>query len=325
MVSDSPARPAGTLACSPYAVPARSAPLPDTRRWLQLTLAAFWLLDGVLQVQGFMFSRGFSRMLAATAAGNPAVIARPIGWVSTLIGHHPVATNAAFAGLQILIGFAIASRLTVRIGLAVSIGWALAVWWLGEGLGGILSGHASPVNGAPGPVLCYALLAVLLWPRTGWDEARRAPFVAAAAVGGTAARVIWILLWGSLAYFAVTPANRAAQGLHDMVGGMARGEPGWLAAINHSTARVLDHRGLAVSIVLAAALAAIGVAVLLPAPIVRAAVVLAVIVALAIWVAGQDLGEIMTGSATDPGSGPLLALIAVAYWPAVRRESELLA
>ena len=34
------------------------------------------------------------------------------------------------------------------------------------------------------------------------------------------------------------------------------------------------------------------------------------------WVFGQAFGEIMTGGATDPNSAPLLALLALAYWPA---------
>ena len=48
---------------------------PGWRRALQLALAALWLLDAVLQYQNFMFSQGFPRMLAATAAGNPGAVA----------------------------------------------------------------------------------------------------------------------------------------------------------------------------------------------------------------------------------------------------------
>ncbi len=51
---------------------------PGWRRALQLALAALWLLDAVLQYQTFMFSQGFPRMLAATAAGNPASVAGPV-------------------------------------------------------------------------------------------------------------------------------------------------------------------------------------------------------------------------------------------------------
>ena len=37
--------------------------------------------------------------------------------------------------------------------------------------------------------------------------------------------------------------------------------------------------------------------------------------ALAAWGLGQGFGEIFSGTATDPGTGPLLVLIALAYWP----------
>ena len=34
-----------------------------------------------------------------------------------------------------------------------------------------------------------------------------------------------------------------------------------------------------------------------------------------IWVFGEALGRILTGGGTDPNSGPLLILLALAYWP----------
>jgi hypothetical protein len=289
--------------------------VPDARRRLQLGLAAIWLLDGILQFQSFMFTHAFSQLLAATASGNPGFIAGPITWGARLIGQHATATDAAFGTIQLLIGLGIACRPTVKAALAASIAWAIAVWWLGEGLGGVLSGSASPVNGAPGAVILYALLAVLLWP-TASDGRAAAPFVAARRVGPATARAVWLVLWGSLAYFAVTAANRTAQGLHDMVAGMASGEPGWLASVNRGAAGLLAHRGLAASVVLAALLVAIATAILLPARAARVAVVLAVILALVIWVVGQDMGTILTGGATDPNSGLLLALLSLAYWPA---------
>jgi hypothetical protein len=138
--------------------------LADIRRRLQLALAALWLLDAVLQFQAVMFSRGFARMLAANSAGNPAIVAGPISWAARFIGDHGTAANATFAMIQLLIALCIAWRPAVRLGLAASVAWAIGVWWIGEGLGGVVSGTGSPVNGAPGPVIIYALLAVLLWP-----------------------------------------------------------------------------------------------------------------------------------------------------------------
>jgi hypothetical protein len=284
----------------------------DARRVLQLVLAAIWLLDGVLQYQGFMFSKGFNQMLASTAPGNPAIIARPITWDANLIDHHMVLLNAVFAAIQVLIGLGIACRPTVRVALAASIAWAVGVWWFGEGLGGVLNGVASPLNGAPGAVIIYALLAVLLWP-----AARQvpAPFAAAQAVGARLARALWAVLWLSLAYFALTPANRAPQALNQMIAGMESGQPGWLADLEKGAASVVANQGLAASVALAVALVLIAVGVYLPAPAAKATLVLAVVVAAVIWVFGEAFGMILAGGATDPNSGPLLALLALAYWP----------
>ena len=289
-----------------------AAARPDVRRALQLGLAAIWLLVGVLQYQSFMYTKAFGQMLAGTAPGNPSVIARPIDWNSTLVEHHLVLINTIFATIQILIGLGIAFRPTVRIALAASIAWAIGVWWFGEGLGGILHGVASPLNGAPGAVILYALLAVLLWPA---DRAASAPFTAARAVGAPVARGLWLVLWLSLAYFALTPANRAPQALNGMIGGMESGQPGWLAAIDRGAASLVANQGLAASIVLAVALVLIAIGVYLPKPAAKATLVLAIVVAIVIWVVGEGFGMILAGGATDPNSGPLLMLLALTYWP----------
>lgn len=286
---------------------------PDARRRLQLALAAIWLLDAVLQYQAFMFTRGFGDMLAGTATGNPRLVAGPITWSTGIIEHYPAASNAAFATIQLLLGLGIAWRPTVRAALAASIAWSAAVWWLGEGLGGLLSGTASPLDGAPGAVIIYALLAVLLWPPRRAREP--VPFVAAGLIGARAARALWLVLWGGLACLAVLPANRAPQAPHDLLAAMAAGEPGWLSAVNQGAAALLARHGLAAAVVLAALLGVIAAGPLLPVPAARVPVLLAMAVALVIWVVAQDFGAILTRSATDPNSGLLLALLAAAYWP----------
>jgi hypothetical protein len=284
----------------------------DARRSLQLCLAAVWLLDAVLQYQTFMFTKAFGQMLAATASGNPGVISTPITWSAGIIEHHPVPINAAFATVQLLLAIGIAWRPTVKIALGASVIWAIAVWWLGEGLGEVLNSSANPVNGAPGAVIIYALLAVLLWPV---GLSRSARFEAARAVGTRVAQALWVVLWASLAYFSLMASNRAPQALHDMISGLASGQPGWLTGIDNGAARLVNHQGLAASIVLAVLLAFIAVSVLLPVPAARAGVIVAVVLAALIWVVGEAFGGIFSGSGTDPNSGPLLALLALAYWP----------
>jgi hypothetical protein len=103
-----------------------------------------------------------------------------------------------------------------------------------------------------------------------------------------------------------------------MIAGTGPGEPRWLAAIDRGAASLLAGHGLAVSIALAAALAVIAAGACLPRPAARAALLLAIVVALVIWVGGEAFGMILAGGATDPGTGPLLAL---AYWPAAEGKA----
>jgi len=273
-----------------------------------------WLVDGLLQFQPFMFTRAFgSQMLAATAQGNPSAVAHSITWADLVIGHHSVVADAFFAVVQVLIGFGIAWRPTVKPALALSIAWSCGVWWFGEGLGGLFSGTANPVNGAPGAVLLYAVLAVLLWPTDRTMATTR--FVAARAVGESVARGVWVVLWGLLGCVALLGANRSPQGLRQIVSQMATGQPHWLAGLDHHVANLLAHRGLGVSVGLAAILGIIAVGVFLPARLARVTVVLALVLSAGIWVLGENFGGIFTGSGTDPNSGPLLMLIAATYWP----------
>jgi hypothetical protein len=306
----------------------RQASLSPRRR-LQLALGCVWLLDAILQFQPVMFATSFGRSLAASAAGNPDWLARPIIWSAGLVGQHAVAANTAFACIQLLLGLGIAWRPTAKLALGASVVWSLAVWWLGEGFGGVLGGGASPVNGAPGPVILYALLAVLLWPSArdrpapltaaqpagaGTAGDRRTPFPAAQAVGARTALALWLVLWGSLAYFALQPAARAPQAMSGMFADMAAGEPHWLAWLDNQGAALLAHQGLLASVLLAAALIVVAIGLYLPPRYVRPVLVLAMTVAVLLFI-GQGLGGILTGSGTDPGSGPLLILLALAYWP----------
>jgi hypothetical protein len=291
----------------------------DVRRALRLALAALWLLDGMLQLQPFMFTRSFATQVISPAAqGNPAPVAVPIMWTAGLVGHHPAVLNALFAGGQLLLGLGMAWRPTVRAALAASVAWSLAVWWLGEGLGGVLTGRVGPLSGAPGAVVLYGLLAVLLWP-----TARDGPFQAARAVGAGAARALWLLLWGGLAFLALQPAVTAPQHPHDVIAGMAPGQPAWLGSLLDHAAALTAHRGMAVSLVLALLLAAVATAVLLPVTARRALIVVAVAVSAVVWVVGEALGGVLGGQSTDPNSGPLLVLVALAYWPGTAPAPDL--
>lgn len=286
----------------------------DLQRTYQLWLAALWLLDAVLQIQPFMFTagkNGFSGMIGATASGNPGWIADAITWNASIVGHQPVLANTLFALVQFSIALGIVWRRTSKSALALSVVWALGIWWFGEGLGGVVTGAATPLGGGPGAVLFYALLAVVLWPSTGSD----APFVAARTLGVRAAKTTWAGVWAVLAVLCLVGSGRSPRVLEGVVTSTASGEPGWLLHLDRYSGSLLFHDGTAVAVALAAFCCVAAVGVYLPSRGTQVVVVLVVVAFTVMWVAVQNLGGILAGGATDPNSAPLVVLLAVTYWP----------
>ncbi len=158
-------------------------------------------------------------------------------------------------------------------------------------------------------------------PPTG--QAEPPPYVAARAVGVRAAQALWLVVWLSLAFLAVTPANRAPGALSGALTDAAAGEPGWLAALDKGAASAVAGHGLAAAAALAVAFFVIALGVLLPRRAARVVLGLAIVVAALVWVIGQAFGMILATGATDPNSGPLLILLALAYWPAGADGTEL--
>jgi hypothetical protein len=296
------------------------------RRWLQVGLGVVWVLDAALQYQPYMFGRGFvTDIIDPAGAGSPALIANSVTGAGHLMLHNVVLFNAMFATVQLALGVGLWWRPTVRAALAGTVVWGLAVWFLGEGAGGILTGSASPLTGAPGAALLYALLAVLIWPRraapagtAGASRAAPGSVAAGSPLGARWSRLAWLLLWASSAFFLLQGQVRAPGALRSAIAGLADGEPGWLAALDRNAAAAVGSAGGVISIALAVAFVLIGIAVFIPAAT-RPALILAVISAAAIWVVAENLGEIFTGTGTDPNTGPLLILLAAAYWPAAGR------
>jgi hypothetical protein len=287
------------------------------RRGLQLCLGLIWLLDAALQYQPFMFGRAFvTKIIEPAAAGNPHWVTSPVTWASQVMLHHMAAFNAAFASVQLLIAAGLLFRRTVKPALALSVMWAVQVWWFGESLGGILTG-STPLAGVPGAVLLYALIAVLLWPTDRIPSGRPTSAATASPVGATAAKLAWLVLWGSFAYYLLLPANRAPDAISALLA-HTDGQPGWITAMMNGLSRAADHRSFAIAIVLAVLCAGVASAAL-ARPLLRPALVLAIALGLLFWIA-EGLGGIFTGHGTDPNSGLLLIVLAACFWP--RRTAE---
>jgi hypothetical protein len=289
------------------------------RRKLQLALGLIWLIDAALQYQPYFFGRDFvTQTIEPTYAGTPYMVARPSSWAAHIMVQHITLYNSLFATIQLLIAAAIFFKPTVRLGLALSIPWSLGVWWFAEGIGGITLG-ASPVMGAPGAVLLYALIALLVWPRRA-DGERDPDGIESVATGGALGSrlplALWAVLWGGFIALGLETVNRAPSALGASIQAMASGEPGWIQSMDRGLANLIGNDGTEWSLVLAALFGLIAIGVF-AAPTIRPAIILAVLVGAAFWVA-QDFGATLTGSGTDVNSGPLLVLLAATYWPLSR-------
>ena len=306
---------APTSASDTTGVAATSVEPPrDLQRTFQLVLATVWLLDAVLQLQPFMFTRGsngFSGMLHSLAAGNPGWVEHSITWNASNVDHNPVLSNSCFALVQFVIGFGIVWKRSLKPALALSIVWSLGVWWFGEGLGNIAHGGATPFGGGPGAVLFYALLAVLLWPSDGSDL----PFVAARTVGVMAAKVDLGGGVGTCGRVGRRRLGPVAPGAARLGGRPTADSRDGLPASIGPLHRCSSHHGTTAAILLAVVCVVVAVGVYLPHSSTGSRWYSAIVVFVYIWVATENFGGILAGGATDPNSGPLVILLALIYWP----------
>lgn len=282
------------------------------RRRLEMALGVLWLLDGALQWQPYMFSSAFfGNMLGMANMGLPGPVSGVLYRTTSMLTAQPVIWNAVFASLQLAIGAGLLWGRTASLARPVSIVWALAVWAVGEGFGGLFMPGVSALNGAPGAALLYALIAVILWPRRPDDGVAPAD---AGLLGGRGALGCWTALWSGLALLELGSANHAAVVPAAEVANIGEGEPGWLAGLNRHTGHLLAGHGALFALVAGLIAVAIGWCVLRPAWR-RTALAAGIALAILYGVFGQDLGGLLTGQATDPGTAPLLVLLALALWP----------
>jgi hypothetical protein len=90
----------------------------------------------------------------------------------------------------------------------------------------------------------------------------------------------------------------------------ASAAPHWLARIDTSVATWASQNGALAVSALAVIPFLVGVGALSPKT--RAwALAVGLVLSVAIWIIGQDLGQLYSGQATDPNSAPLIALMAV--------------
>jgi hypothetical protein len=285
-----------------------------TTRGVQITLGLIWLLAGVLQFQSFMYTHGIiSEVFAPAAEKQWSIVGAPMKTIDSFYGHDLTLWNTLAAEIQCAIGLGlILSKRTVKVALLASFGWALAVWWFGEGFGGLTSTTLpSPLMGAPGGVILYAIVGLLVWPtgkRGGHSPA------ASGLLGDRGGLCAWSGLWALSAALWLVNVNRAKGATEAMIKGMAEASPHWLATFQNSIAGDAHGHGTAIAVVLA--IASVAVAVGVWTPLRWPALAAGIAISIAYWVFGQSLGgPFWIGNATDVNAAPVFVLLAVALFP----------
>ena len=148
--------------------------------------------------------------------------------------------------------------------------------------------------------MLYLLAGLICWPPGGAvGQARR----------DAAARWCWSAVWLGSALLWLLPANIGAASIHDAIAAAPAGTS-WLSRILTSLAHAATGRGTTIALALATVSVCIGAS-LLYRWHTRFFLGLAIAVSASYWIAGQGFGGVLTGQATDPGSGPVMMLIAL--------------
>jgi hypothetical protein len=297
------------------------ARLRVTTRGIQVALGVLWLLDGLFQFKSFMYTHGIvSEVFAPAAEKQWSIVGGPMKTFENFYGHDLTLWNTLSGEIQVAIGLGLMiSRKTVKPALLVSFCWALVVWWFGEGFGGLTSNTMpSPLMGAPGAVILYAIIGLLVWPtneQEGRSPADRGPL---RDRGGLWA---WSGLWVLSSVLWLANVNRASDATHEMIKAMAAASPHWLASFQSSIGGHTQGHGATIAVVLAilSLAAAFGVWTPLRWP----ALAIGIVLSLAYWVLGQDLGgPFWVEGATDFNAGPLFVLLAVALFPVAQHAVD---
>jgi hypothetical protein len=287
---------------------------------VQVALGLLWLLDGLLQFKSFMFTHNIvTEVFEPAIHGQPAFIGDPMRTFARFYGRDLTLWNSLAGEIQVAIGLGLmCGKRLLKPALAVSFAWALVVWWFGEGFGGLTSNTLpSPLMGAPGGVILYAIVGLLVWPTDRHDG--RSP-AALGPLGDRGGRYFWSGLWVLSAGLWLANVNRAEEATHAMIRAMAAASPHWLAHIQDSLARHTVGHGATIALVLA--LVSLSVAVGVWTPLRRPALAIGIMLSLAYWLYGQSLGgPFWVQSATDVSTGPLFVLLAVALLPAMQRAA----
>ncbi len=280
----------------------------DARRLLWYGLGALWLVDGLLQAQPAMFTKSFvSQVVEPAVQSAPTFIQPLLQQGADAWNQAPVLFNTLAVAIQLVIGLFLIlgwNRPWGKWGLWLSLGWGTLVWIGGEGFGGLFSGSASILTGAPGSVLVYVFAALLLLlPEQRWQQAA----FFEALVRGLG------LFWLAMALYQLLPQQGfwTAKGLQAIFHASASSlQPAFLAGPIVAIEHAVVQQPVIWNAALVAAMALISLYFLLDMRQ-RWGLWVVTLVLLFSWWMGQDFGTLFSGLSTDPNTAVPLWLLTI--------------
>ncbi len=145
----------------------------DRRRALAYGLGILWIFDSLLKIQPAMFHSLLVVNVLAPAAtdSQPPWLFHIMMEGARLWIHLGVVANILNFLIEAVIGILILKgpdTTSGRWGLWISLIWGAIVWIGAEGLGGLVTGSPSVIQGSPGSIPFYAAAAILLLVRKDW-------------------------------------------------------------------------------------------------------------------------------------------------------------
>lgn len=286
---------------------------------LRQILGVIWIIDGLLQLQPQMFTMNMiNGVMVPLTNGQPGLIARNLHWITQITTHNLTLVNIIITVVQVSIGVLLFTGVYVRQAVIASAVWALIVWYGGEGMSLLLTGQASILTGAPGAVLLYPLIGLVVYPRDDSSNhltARDYPGL----ISRRQLRLAFGGLWIFLALLQLQPYwwdhAQISQAILSMVG-MGGWDNSFIDPTLRTLATHLAGAEVLLNLVLIAVCLGIGAGLLLTDDRAAAPVLMtAALVSFIVWWFAEAFGGILTGMSTDFNSGLLLIVIAFACMP----------
>ena len=123
---------------------------------------------------------------------------------------------------------------------------------------------------------------------------------------------VWGALWIGFAVLNILPGNSPVSTIDDQLATNGSMAPAWLASFDGWVGTGVHSVGKGAGVLVVGLELAIGLAAWQHGRLHRPAIWTGIVLTGVYWAAGQSFGELFSGQATDPNTGPLLVLIGLA-------------